>query len=310
MSPRAAPVAADASPPPPPTRFCSSPEEAAEWHGYLLRDDFASLALPECAVASDDLARAGYTKIKSAEYIDHPSVLDKKADLFIRMIRAAQHPMIYAGAGISTSSGIWDYASNAKGSIVQPQRQKLTHSFIVSLKPTPAHRVLTALERQGLVEHWLQQNHDGLAQKAGFPAEKVNELHGAWLDSKRNPVIKMSGSLRSDLYNWMLEWEPRCDFVFAIGTSFSGLNADRCADSCATRHMATGAGQGLAILSIQKTPMDRKAGLRIFAKCDDFMMLVAMKMGLTLDRKVYQYKSSSDTPSGQERARANGVVLL
>jgi len=252
--------------------------EESKWHGYLLAG--AGLPLPTCVTQSADLARPTYTNIRSAEYEDTPEVLEVKAEMILQMWRAASHPLVYAGAGISTSSGIRDYASNAKGSAVQPAQKRLTHAFVLSLKPTPAHRVITEMERRGMVWGWLQQNHDGLAQKAGFPAHKVNELHGAWLDSKANPVIKMSGSLRGDLYAWMLEMEDKCDFVFGVGTSFSGLNADRCADSCATRHMSNRQGQGLAIVSIQQTPMDRKAAVRVFAKIDTFMLILAAKLQL------------------------------
>lgn len=264
-----------------------SPAEAAAWHGYLLAD--AGLPLPKCVTQSEDLSRPNYTSIKSAEYEDTPEALDAKAELLIRMWTRAERPMVYAGAGISTSSGIWDYASNAKGSKVQPQRRKLTMAFIESLKPTPAHRVITAMEKRGLVWGWLQQNHDGLAQKAGFPGDKVNELHGAWLDQANNPIIKMSGSLRGDLFDWLLKMEDLCDFVFAVGTSFSGLNSDRCASTCADRHIKSQAGQGVAIISIQKTPMDRKAALRIFSRIDAFMLIVAKKLQLALDTRVYPY---------------------
>lgn len=40
------------------------------------------------------------------------------------------------------------------------------------------------LEEKGLIGHLLQQNHDRLPQKAGFPQAKINEIHGAWGDTK------------------------------------------------------------------------------------------------------------------------------
>jgi hypothetical protein len=36
--------------------------------------------------------------------------------------------------------------------------------------------------REGLLHGWVQQNHDGLPQKAGFPQERINEIHGSWYD--------------------------------------------------------------------------------------------------------------------------------
>lgn len=65
-----------------------------------------------------------------------------------------------------------------------------------------------------------------LPQKAGFPQEKMNEIHGAWFDPS-NPVVQFDESLRSDLFQWMVEWEKKADLCLCLGTSLSGMNADR-----------------------------------------------------------------------------------
>jgi hypothetical protein len=70
--------------------------------------------------------------------------------------------------------------------------------------PTFTHRTLALLGRRGLVHGWVQQNHDGLPQKAGFQQEKINEVHGSWFDPS-NPVVKYSGSLHERLYPWMCD---------------------------------------------------------------------------------------------------------
>lgn len=306
------------------TNLPTSLEESAACHGYMLAAEM--LPLPRCLYRSDNLARPKYSSITASEFEDLPEVLDRKADYLIGMLKASRQRCIYSGAGISTASGINDYASNAKASAVAPKSAaRLTRSFIESLKPTLAHHTLAAIE--GLsrcdaasvstaaaakhssarpaaavpppvvpptdcalsVEYWLQQNHDGLAHKAGFPASKINEIHGSWYD-KSNPVVKMSGSLRGDLFQQMLQWEEVVDFVFAIGTSFSGMNADRVATSCADRHLRTpSSGQGLAILTIQKTPQDKKAALRIFSKIDPFMAIVARKLNIRPECTVHPY---------------------
>lgn len=36
--------------------------------------------------------------------------------------------------------------------------------------------------KKKFVHHWVTQNHDGLAQKAGMPLPDVNEIHGGWFD--------------------------------------------------------------------------------------------------------------------------------
>jgi NAD-dependent SIR2 family protein deacetylase len=262
------------------------------WHGVLGAPHRFPPAT--CAVASDALARPDYTAVRSSEFLDAPAVLDAKADLLIELLRQSKHTLMYTGAGISTSSGIRDYASQAPGSLVQQKKAALTRSFIDSLQPTPAHRILTALEQRGLVHYWLQQNHDGLAQKAGFPFAKLNEIHGSWHDTT-NPVVKMSGNLRSDLFDAMCLWETKADLVVAIGTSLSGMNADRCATACAAR-AARGAALGTVIVSIQQTPQDAASTLRVFAKIDDFMQIVQRKMQLVLDTKTYPARQPAPAP--------------
>lgn len=66
--------------------------------------------------------------------------------------------------------------------------------------PTPTHLALAGLRARGLVHTWIQQNHDGLPQKAGWPQEDLIEIHGSWYDPS-NPVVCYDGSLRSDLYD-------------------------------------------------------------------------------------------------------------
>jgi hypothetical protein len=57
--------------------------------------------------------------------------------------------------------------------------------------------------------------------QAGLPQEAINEIHGSWFDPS-NPVVKMSGELRSDLFEDLLRTEAESDMVLALGTSLSG----------------------------------------------------------------------------------------
>jgi hypothetical protein len=48
-------------------------------------------------------------------------------------------------------------------------------------------------------------------------------------------------------------------------------------------------GQGIAVVAIQKTPIDATAAVRVFAKTDEFMMLVAQKLKVKVtDRVVHK----------------------
>merc|ERR1711871_1615293 len=95
-------------------------------------------------------------------------------------------------------------------------------------KPTQAHHVLVALHDGGYLKRWFQQNHDGLPQKAGLDPTAINEIHGAWYDPT-NPVVPMNASLRRDLMDDLHHWKEKTDLCLAIGTSLSGMNADRLA---------------------------------------------------------------------------------
>merc|ERR1712176_841726 len=133
--------------------------------------------------------------------------------------------IVYTGAGISTASGISDYASKADSSLAKAGRARLKKVMPMDAQPTLAHRALAKLHAEGYVKHWVQQNHDGLPQKAGFPQEHLNEIHGSLFDPS-NPMIPMGGSLRRDLHNMMSDWEARTDLCLALGTSMVGMASD------------------------------------------------------------------------------------
>merc|ERR1719386_602668 len=106
--------------------------------------------------------------------------------------------------------------------------------------PTLAHCILAELNTNSLLHGWVQQNHDGLPQKAGYRQEDINEIHGSWYDPS-NPVVLYSGSLRGDLFQDMVNWANTSDLVLVLGTSLSGLNADQCATKAAKRSFNKGA---------------------------------------------------------------------
>ena len=257
----------------PPTAVC------AAWHGYC---GDPSWKFPKCVVKSTEVARPGYSKMSASEYCDAPDVLAEKVNLLVSMIKKSAEFTVYTGAGLSTAAGVGDYASKAKGSVVQREG----NINRLQLQPTLSHRVLASLEKEGHLKYWLQQNHDGLAQKAGYPFEKINEIHGSWFD-KKNPVVFMDGQLRKDLFAEMMNQAKTADLVLAVGTSMCGMTSDCVAAGASERHIQSGAGQGLVIVNLQQTPYDEACSLRIFAKIDDVMSLVKKKMKLKVDTATY-----------------------
>ena len=139
---------------------------------------------------------------------------------------------------------------------------------------------LLHLKRKIFLNIGYKQNHDGLAQRAGYPQEKLNEIHGSWFDSRKNPVVLMDDKLRPDLYRWVQEWAEKSDLTLAMGSSLCGMEADIVATRVAEREGAL----GLIIINLQKTPHDHLATIRIFAPCDKAMSLLAKKMNLKIPK--------------------------
>jgi len=137
----------------------------------------------------------------------------------------------------------------------------------------------TELHRQHLLHGWVQRNHDGLAQKAGYPQECINEIHGSWFDPS-NPVIKFNGSLRDDMFEDMETQAETADLVLVLGTSLAEQkNADQCVTKPANKSLH-GTALGSVIISPQRTVQDGAASLRIFAKADDVMIALARELNL------------------------------
>jgi len=251
-----------------------------DMHGLMAKEDWLP---PIEVVTCNDENRPGYNSMPSHEYNDDPRTLKKKIKLFAELVLKSKHCMAYTGAGISTSSGINDYASKAKNSkMKEAQKKKKT----VKKKgrdclPTLGHRVLTELYRHGWLKHWVQQNHDGLPQKAGYPHHEINEIHGSWWDIS-NPVVPMSGTLRDDLWDWMMEWQKKADLTVTMGTSLCGMSADDCVKDVAERYKDDGEGYGAVIVGLQRTPLDEICSVRIYGTIDEVVALLAEELKIAI----------------------------
>jgi len=253
-------------------------------HGRLGDDQWP---MPRAVAQCADDARPGYNSCSAHEYLDEPDILEKKVALVAELIRKSSRRVIYSGAGISTASGIMDYASKAEGSISKKlQKEKWAPKRPINpydAQPTLAHKILTAMHAGGYLDYWVQQNHDGLPQKAGFPQHVLNEIHGAWYDPS-NPVVPMNGNLRTDLFNDLLRWERDVDFCLVLGTSLCGMNSDRIVVSAANSFQENSKKAGGAVIvGLQSTKMDHLASVRIFATIDDMMRLLAKKLHMNLE---------------------------
>lgn len=278
----------------------------AECHGccYGFSGERDTWAAPRLVVHSDAEARPGYDSMSASEYADTNEVLRAKVRALAGFVRRSKFCVIYSGAGLSTDAGIGDYASQAEGSVsgvAVPSRPSMLAEIRsrngetsgpsssassnalrspLCAQPTLAHRVLVGMHKAGYIRRWVNQNHDGLPQKAGLPQEAINEIHGAW-HAPDNPVVPMSGSLRDDLFSDLLECERNSDLTIAVGTSLCGMNADRVVTESAARAASGDSGQlGSVVIGLQRTVLDSGTTLRIFARCNDVFALLADELAV------------------------------
>ena len=80
----------------------------------------------------------------------------------------------------------------------------------------------------------------------------------------------------------MKNLELKADLVLVIGTSLSGLNADKMATNPAKNSMS-GRSLGTVIINLQQTVCDGGATLRVFAECDKFFEKLLTHLDLSLD---------------------------
>jgi len=209
--------------------------------------------------------------------------------LLAGLIKKSKRCVIYAGAGLSTASGINDYATRSGSAGVLGQEEAVAEKpkpiSPYSAKPNLGHRAIAALAKEGLIWRFIQQNHDGLPQKAGVSQGVMNEIHGGWFDPS-NPVVAMSGNLREDLFNDLLNCERQADLVLAVGSSLCGMNSDRLVSTCANRARRSVPSDpvlGSVIVALQQTPHDANSSLRIFATINKVFDMLTKELSLTVE---------------------------
>ncbi|CAL1169550.1 unnamed protein product [Cladocopium goreaui] len=269
------------------------------WHGQLGRGQ--AWPAPELVASEPQEARPGFSSCSADEYEDFPEVLAAKAKLVAGLLRRSRYTVAYTGAGISTAAGIKDYASRASTSKVNHLVTNDSLEEGLHAQPTWSHRFFTELWRQELLHHWVQQNHDGLPQKAGYPQEALNEIHGSWFDPS-NPVVHFRAELRPENFAWMLDAELRCDLVLAVGTSLCDTpsTADRMVVSPMERtkrarpSSSSGADGAAVVVGLQRTRLDQDVQLRVFGEADAFFQLVAKEMSLSIKAELTVEKMSEE----------------
>lgn len=279
------------------------------WHGRIFREGSknASLVPPIVTWESNCKPRDDHDTaewLTASEYTDIDTVMNEKLDLLANLLRLSRKTVVYSGAGISVAAGIGQASRGAKD-----RRRNLTTTAV----PTLTHHALSALAKKGLIHGWVQQNHDGLPQKAGFPQEDINEIHGSWYDPS-NPVVLYSGSLRTYEFEWMEKEAETADLALVIGTTLGGLNADQVATKTAIRSLKKDdASLGMVMINLQQTPHDGKASLRIFGTSDDVFSAVLSRFDVTIPELVPTELNFSErkflVPYDQNGKRSSSVKM-
>jgi NAD-dependent SIR2 family protein deacetylase len=225
--------------------------------------------------------------LTASEFEDVPEVCEAKCKELARYIRISKKTVLYTGAGISASV-IGQAARSGENTVGWKKVDRR------AAKPTPTHFALAHLVNTGLIHSWIQQNHDGLPQKAGCPQHLINEIHGSWFDPG-NPVVKYSGSLHDRTFPWMEHDSKTADLVIVIGSSLGGLTADQVATNCSERS-TKGKSIGTVCINLQQTVPDSGMSLRIFGKSDNILQRVVSELGMcsipTVSPKFMQQQQS------------------
>jgi len=252
--------------------------------------------------------------------------MEERIDRLADMIAHSKRVVVFTGAGVSTESGIPDFRSPG-GIWEQYDPSEFTYQRFLSsaenrkmhwefyrtgvlvggdTQPNAAHYSITELHRMGKVVCVVTQNVDNLHQKAGFPDEKVIELHGnmEWVKclscAKRTPmdqvvkradeekveeprceicggILKPEGiffgeSLPEEAVKEAIHYSTHCDLFIVIGSTLIVTPA------AYMPSYAVQSGARLAIVNLTSTPLDGQAALIIQEKAGEVMPKVLEKV--------------------------------
>ena len=94
--------------------------------------------------------------------------MQDKVERLAALLKLSRRTVVYSGAGISTAAGVSQAARGGAG--------RVGGRATTEAAPTTAHMAVARLHQLGLVHSWVNQNHDGLAQKSGYPQEDLVEV--------------------------------------------------------------------------------------------------------------------------------------
>ena len=112
---------------------------------FYFESERATWKPPLLAVSSAAEARPGYNTMTASEFVEEEVVLRAKVRRLAALLRGAKRPVFYCGAGLSTSAGISDYASQKGESLTSQAQPALQESLQRALGRTLVCAVCSGL---------------------------------------------------------------------------------------------------------------------------------------------------------------------
>ncbi len=163
----------------------SSPERSADDCALLAKHPEEVARLRETMEKSE--ARKIARVASMAEVVEDDAAIHEKVCRLAELMRAAQHVVVYTGAGLSTAAqipdyrgpqGIWTLSRKGEHNASAAAKASVMSKSFIEAAPTAGHMALVELVSSGHVQHVVSQNVDGLHMRSGIPAERLCELHG------------------------------------------------------------------------------------------------------------------------------------
>ena len=206
---------------------------------------------------------------------------------------------------------------------------------MLSALPSITHMALVKLCNENKLKFIISQNVDGLHRRSGIPSNKLSELHGNTnlevcikcnhyylkdyhvrtsliVDEHKtgrictiqncdgelkDTIINFGETLPMDELNKAEQNTNKGDICLALGSSLTVSPACNLA-----KEFGVNRKKDLVIVNLQRTNLDSKCSVRIFAKCDDVMRLLMKKLKLEIPEwRLVRYININSTAMIQDK---------